>query len=209
VSEPLLIIGSGGMAREIVDLVTAINTSQARWSLRGIAAEESPGCGLDSLWLGPIEALEAVAGVWFVVAEEEGETRTRLGRRCASLGLLPATLVHPSATVGLDVRLGGGSVVFPHASLTTNISLGTHVVIGPNATVAHDSTLADGVTLGPGANISGSVTIGAHSTLGSGCNVIERRRIGSGVSVGIGSVVIRDLADRVTAVGIPARPQGS
>ena len=47
--------------------------------------------------------------------------------------------------------------------------------------------------------------MGARSWIGIGASVIQQIRIGSDVTVGAGAVVVRDLSDGVTAVGVPAR----
>lgn len=57
----------------------------------------------------------------------------------------------------------------------------------------------------PGSNISGGVKIGEGNFLGTGAKVINHEIIESNVTVGAGAVVIDDLPDGVTAVGVPAR----
>lgn len=48
--------------------------------------------------------------------------------------------------------------------------------------------------------------MGEGTELGTGTQIIQQRRVGKGVSLGAGAVVIRDLPDKCTAVGIPAVP---
>jgi acetyltransferase EpsM len=47
--------------------------------------------------------------------------------------------------------------------------------------------------------------VGELSHIGIGVSVIQGIRIGRGVIIGAGAVVIEDIPDHVTAVGVPAR----
>jgi acetyltransferase-like isoleucine patch superfamily enzyme len=50
------------------------------------------------------------------------------------------------------------------------------------------------------------VHIGRGAFLGVGANVIPKKRIGNYAIVGAGAVVIRDVPDNTTVVGVPAQP---
>jgi serine acetyltransferase len=57
----------------------------------------------------------------------------------------------------------------------------------------------------PSVNISGNVTVGARTLVGAGAKILQGLSIGSDVTVGIGSVVLKDVPDRCTVLGYPAR----
>jgi acetyltransferase-like isoleucine patch superfamily enzyme len=83
--------------------------------------------------------------------------------------------------------------------------IGTGAIFNTGCSVDHDAQLADGVHICPGARLAGAVHVGTRSWLGIGASVIQQVRIGSDVTVGAGAAVVRDLADGVTAVGVPAK----
>ena len=65
--------------------------------------------------------------------------------------------------------------------------------IGRNCTVQHGNLIEDGVTIGDDVYV------------GVGAKLIGRIRIGSRVKIGANAVVITDVPDDSTAVGVPAR----
>ncbi|MDF2144153.1 acetyltransferase [Knoellia sp. p5-6-4] len=211
-SNPIVIVGVGGFGREVHDIIDAINRCAQRWKLLGylddspteedVRLVERRGSRL----LGGFEWLEANAEtVQYVVGIGSSAVRRAMDRRATASGAKAATLVHPQATLGSDIRIGPGSVICAGARLTTNIALGRHVHIDQNATVGHDSLLGDFVRLNPMACVSGNVTLDTASLIGANATVLQGLRVGRNATVGAGSVVTRSvLADRIVK-GVPAR----
>jgi len=115
-------------------------------------------------------------------------------------------LVHKS--VVLDQRyvsMGIGNIICSHVSITTNIVIGNFVHINLNCTVGHDTTIEDFVTCSPASNISGNVHIKELSYLGTNCIIIEKKTIGTNVIIGAGAVVVKDLLESGTYVGMPCK----
>lgn len=113
------------------------------------------------------------------------------------------------------VRLGTGIEIHPGATIGRRfvIDHGIGVVIGETAEIGDDVTLYQGVTLGglsPSVDSHKQVNVKRHPTLcngvivGSGAQVLGPIVIGESARVGANSVVTRDVAPSMTAVGIPA-----
>ncbi len=101
------------------------------------------------------------------------------------------------------VRVGHG-VVFKHW--------------GSGVVVHHRSVIGDGVEIhpqvilgqrtGPRGNVPlTTLIIGDHAVLGAGCKIIAAGdfRIGIRAAIGAGAVVLMNVPDGATAVGVPAR----
>ena len=131
--------------------------------------------------------------------------RERLLRLAVGSGLVPATAVHPAATVARDVRLGVGIWVAAGAAVNPGSVLGDGVVINTGATVDHDCVIGDYANISPGCHLSGRTTIGKYAFLGTGVVTIPDVVVGERAVVGAGAVVIRNVPAGVTAVGVPAR----
>ncbi len=98
--------------------------------------------------------------------------------------------IHPAAKIGQHVF----------------IDHGMGVVIGETAEVGDGCTLYQGVTLG-GTSLSHGKrhpTIGRNVTIGANASVLGAITLGDNVKVGGGSVVVRDVPNDATVVGIPA-----
>ena len=205
----VVIIGTGGHAREALDIVEAVNCIAPTYSFAGFLDERRDNEALVDLRnariVGTVDDLGRFDAS-YVIGIGDGDVRARLDVELSDRGCRPATLVHPDATVGSLVDLAPGVVIAAGARLTTNVVLGRHTHVNVNATISHDCRLGDYVTVSPGASICGSVSIGDRSMLGAGCTVIPNLVVGAGVTVGAGAVVVNPLADGVTASGVPARP---
>ena len=106
------------------------------------------------------------------------------------------------------------------AMMTGQVCIGDPVVMQPGVYIAHGQVVIDGfVKIGRGVVIFPWVTIGLRAGnffgptigrdvhIGTGAKVIGPVTIGAGARIGANAVVVDDVAERATVVGIPARPQ--
>jgi serine O-acetyltransferase len=96
--------------------------------------------------------------------------------------------------ISRDARIAS-SVSFPHL---------TGVVIHQDAVVGEDCMIMQQVTLGQTAT-DGAPTVERGAYIGAGAKVLGRVRIGQNARIGANAVVLQDVPDNATAVGIPAR----
>jgi len=101
---------------------------------------------------------------------------------------------HPAAVIG-------EGILIDHA---------TGVVVGETAVIGNDVSMLHGVTLGGTGKVTGDrhPKVGNGVLLGAGAKILGNIRIGQGSKVGAGSVVLSDVPDHVTVVGVPARVVG-
>lgn len=87
------------------------------------------------------------------------------------------------------------------------IDHGMGVVIGETAEIGNDVTLYHGVTLGGTSWNAGKrhPTLGNNVVVGAGAKILGPLNIGDNARVGSNSVVVKDVPENRTAVGIPAR----
>ena len=99
--------------------------------------------------------------------------------------------IHPGATIGRGVF----------------IDHGMGVVIGETAEVGDRCLLYQGVTLGGTGKDHGKrhPTLAENVVIGAGAKVLGAICIGSNTRIGAGSVVVRDVQENCTVVGIPGR----
>ena len=99
--------------------------------------------------------------------------------------------IHPGAKIGRGL-------VIDH---------GMGVVIGETAEIGDDVLLYHGVTLGGTGKDKGKrhPTLGNNVVIGAGAKVLGPIYIGSNSKIGANSVVLKDVPEGATAVGIPAK----
>lgn len=106
-------------------------------------------------------------------------------------------------------RIWNGIDIHPGATIGRRffIDHGTGVVIGETAEIDDDVTLYHGVTLGGTSWSQGKrhPTLGKGVVVGAGAKVLGPITLGANVKVGANSVVIKNVTDHKTVVGIPAK----
>ncbi len=99
--------------------------------------------------------------------------------------------IHPAATIGRRL-------VIDH---------GTGIVIGATAEIGDDCLLYQGVTLGGTGKDQGKrhPTLGNNVMVGSGAKVLGPFKVGDNARIAANSVVLREVPDNATVVGVPGR----
>ena len=206
----VVIIGAGGHAREVADILRRPAREGSGLRLVGFVADDPENYPAE---VGGVPFLGDWS--WFDTAEREGlavicavglpQLRRHLVGRASARGLPFASAVSPLACVSPEASLGEGLMVFPHAFVSAGSSLGDHSVVNVGASVSHDTRVGRFATLGPGVRVAGRANVGEGCYLGVGSSVIDRVSVGDWTTVGGGACVTGDLPENVTAVGVPAR----
>lgn len=99
--------------------------------------------------------------------------------------------IHPGATIGKRLFIDHGAAV----------------VIGETTEIGDDCMIYQGVTLGGTGKDVGKrhPTLGNNVMVGAGAKVLGPMRIGDNTKVAAGAVVLTEIPDNSTAVGIPAK----
>ncbi len=107
--------------------------------------------------------------------------------------------IHPSARIGKRFFMDHGA----------GIVIGETAIIGDDVTLYHDVTLG-GVS--PSDNADSQRNVKRHPTLedcvviGSGAQILGAITVGRNARVGANAVVVKNVEDNTTVVGIPAKP---
>lgn len=120
-------------------------------------------------------------------------------------GTTYATLIHPGVVISDWVELGEGCVVTAGCILTCNIKIGKYAHLNLHTTIGHDCVIGDFFTTAPAVNISGKCIIGNNVYIGTNASIKQGISICDNVTIGMGSVVVKDITEPGTYVGIPAR----
>jgi sugar O-acyltransferase (sialic acid O-acetyltransferase NeuD family) len=205
----VVIYGSGGFAREVLQLIRNLAATGIRIDCLGFLVD--PGFGRSTvvhnlMVLDDVDWLRKREEVAVNIAIASPAARRRIAERIErDIGSRFMTLIHPRAAIGDTVSLGSGSTACTGCVATVDIQVGTHVQLHVNCTIGHDAMVENFATIAPGANIGGAAKIGEGAFVGSGAVVLPQIRIGDWSIVGAGSVVTADVPDNSTVVGVPAK----
>ncbi len=210
----LVIIGTGGSAHDVLDIVDAINAASPTWEVAGFLDDAKPPGSrhLGIAVLGSLSDAPRFAGTsYFINSIGSDRSYRRRPDIVAATGQPPeqfATLVHPASSVSRRAKLGRGVCINFGVSIGGAATIGDHVTVCPGVIVGHDAVVEDFANLAPGAIVSGFVHVGRASYVGAGAVIRQQVGVGEGALVGMGAVVVRNVPDGQVIVGNPARPMG-
>lgn len=114
----------------------------------------------------------------------------------------------PARILSQGVRALTGVEIHPGAELGRRLFIdhGMGVVIGETAEVGDDVVIFHGTTLGGVSMTEGKrhPTVGSRVVIGTGAKVLGPIHVGDDVAIGANAVVVKDVPNSSSAVGIPA-----
>lgn len=115
------------------------------------------------------------------------------------------TLIHPTASIGVDVFMGKGTVVMAGAVINAAAIIGQHCIINSGAIVEHDCRLDNYIHISPNAALGGNVFVGQLTQIGLGATVRNNIVVCAECLIGAGAVVVHDIVEKGIYVGVPIK----
>lgn len=210
----LVIVGAGGLGREVAQYVEDINAKEPTFELMGYIDTDLSKKGtqyLDVTVLGDMDVIPILIAahgtIYGICAIANVKIRQRVVEEMKTDGIIFANMIHPTAYVGHTVTIGCGTLIGPYAVLTTHITIGDHVLINPQCGIGHDTRIDDFTTLYWNVNVSGFVHIANQVEIGSKAFIKQAITVGTHSIIGAGAVVVKDVQPHTTVKGVPARAE--
>jgi sugar O-acyltransferase (sialic acid O-acetyltransferase NeuD family) len=205
--KPLLIIGAGGHAsvlvdmlrqqkREIIGLVSPMLESKSK-VFDGIEHFKSDGDVLKF----DNQSVKLVNGIGSLPGNN---LRAEIYSKFKALGYQFETIVASNSIVSEYVELAEGVQIFNGAIVQTNTIIGTNSIINTGAIVEHDCAIGGNNHIAPGVTLSGHVTTSEHVHVGTGATIIQNVKVGANSVVSAGAMLTKDLGENT--VHFPAKP---
>jgi sugar O-acyltransferase (sialic acid O-acetyltransferase NeuD family) len=171
---PTILIGAGGHARMIVDILEANGES--------IDVVVDP---LKPLWLDVEHRTDetTIASDSSIVMGLGGITPALLKYRLATLraliakGCVAPIVSHPSAIVSPSAKIGQGVQIAAGAIINAGAKLDDGVIINTGAIIEHGALVGAGSHVAPGAIILAEAQIGTVCMIGAGAVILPRARV--------------------------------
>lgn len=205
----MLILGAGGLATQITDLIQRIqpdisivyydetimeSQNLSKFGFPIINSEE------ELLRRQRLDQQDIVIGI------ANGEVKRRLFTMLHENGLSPATLIAQSALIAKnDVIIKDGTVIMEHCIVESNTHIGKCCLLNTATKIFHDSTLGDFCEIAPNVSILGRCTIGNNVFIGAGATLLPGIEVKDHAIIGAGSIVTKNVSAHQIVKGNPAK----
>ena len=191
--KPLLLIGCGGHARSLIELIE----SAADWQIHGLVGlPEQVGSrvlgysviGCD----GDLPALleECPAALLAIGQLPNPVPRQRLATHLEQLGFQFPLLISPHAVVSRHAQLGPGTTIGHGVIVNAAAVVGSHCILNSRSLIEHDVQIGHHCHISTGVLVNGGVTVGSGSFIGSGAMIREELNLPPLTVIGAGKRVM-------------------
>ena len=190
-SKDVIIIGASGHGKVVADIVEANGDNVIGF------LDDNPECDT----LGFVNDYEKYKDCYFVIAIGNAKVRENISKNNVKF----YTAIHPSAIISPSACIGEGTVVMPNAVINADAKIGKHCIINTSSVVEHDDIIDDFAHISVGAKLGGIVEVGKSTWIGIGACVKQCISICGDCVIGAGAVVVRDITESGTYIGVPAK----
>jgi sugar O-acyltransferase (sialic acid O-acetyltransferase NeuD family) len=199
----IIIVGIGGLAKEILGMLISMNKIQYGINIKGFVSEKKTTDFFSGFpVLGDDEWLIEQPTQHVILAIAAPKIRYNLYQKLQH-HVFPS-FVHPHVD-NLGGIIGDGVIIMPQVVIEMDVVIGNFVFVGSHTFIGHDAFIGNFCTITYGVGISGHSLIGDKSFIGTNAVVIDGKSIGQEVTLGAGAVVTKYVPNGETWVGVPAR----
>ena len=200
--EKLVLIGAGGYAKSALDSLDIYNYRPVGFIDSFVEKAKRVGYPILGKNLDVIHNPEKYT---YFISIGNNHDRKHWYELLRQRNLRVITIVDHTALVSPHAKIGHGCFIGKFAIINSMASIGNNSIVNTKALVEHGCHVSDHVNLSTNSVINGDVHVGTGSFIGSCSVVIGQKIIGDWSTVGAGAVVTKDVGERMTVAGIPAR----
>src|SRR5699024_5771343 len=198
-NKTLVMLGAGGHAKVCYDIVQKMN----KWD-EIIILDDNPENDYFKI-NGQLNDIHQYSSAEFFVAIGDNKIRAKITEELLKLNMKIATLIHPKAVIGSNVKIETGTVIMAGVVINSATEIGKGCIINTSSSVDHDNKIGDYVHLSPGVHLAGTIEIGQRTWVGIGTTVINNIKINQDIIIGAGSLVLRNVNNKGNYYGQPIK----
>ena len=207
----LVIIGTGGFAREIFWQAQMSSGFDSEWTFKGfldgdvkLSAEEYAKLPEDGKILGDIDGYEIDANDVFTCAVGTPAIRKKLIEKILARGGQFINIINERALIVPASKIGNGVIVGFNSAISDHVEFGDFSVMNAYSGIGHDTKIGKYTCIMSGVDIDGNAQIGDEVFIGSHATILPKANVGNGAYVGAGSIVLKNVKAGVKVFGNPA-----
>ncbi len=204
----LIIIGAGGMGRQVLSFAKSCNGYGKEYDIKGFlddnphAMEGFPGY---PPVLGSVEGYKVEADDVFFNSIGDIQSKKRCIQIILDKGGDFLTLIHPTAQVSPDTKIGKGCMLSSYVGIGVETTIGDFCLLQSKCTIGHDVHVGDFSRIDCNVVLIAGVNVGKDVCIHTSAVVNNDVELGDGCTVGAMSFVIKNVKPGQTVFGNPAR----
>jgi len=204
----IVIIGSGGFAKEVAFLIDEINRNKKEWNLLGFIDEKTGEYNGKYKIINNDSWLEKIDEEIFIVfgIGNPALIKKLFSKFNKNLNIKFPNLIHPNVIGDWErIKIGVGNIICAGNIFTTDIKIGSFNIFNLSCTIGHDSEIGSFNVINPTVNISGGVKLHDEILIGTGAQVLQYVEIVDNTTIGAGAVVVKSIVESGVYIGAPAK----
>ncbi len=207
--EDIIIYGSGGMASEVVQIIEDSNLVRPAWNILGYIDDFKGDSGEiinGYKIIGSAENLKSLNNpTSIIIAMSDPKAKKRVYNNIKEYNLTFPTLIHPTARVAHNAKIGEGCVIGMDSIVSVKVNIANFVFVNMRSIVGHDSEIHDFSSCLLNSVICGNVTINEGALVGSNSVIMQKKVIGKWAKISMGSVVSFDVKGGHVVLSRPSK----
>lgn len=196
-NKEVIIYGCGGHARSVADVILS---SFGDVHLTFVDKNAMPGEQIFGFDVVP--EVEPTPDMAYFLAIGDNQKRRQM-REALNQHLIE--VVAHNAHVGREATIGPGCFVGHEAYIGPLAEIGENTIINTRAIIEHEVVIGKDSQIAPGVIIGGRTRIGDNVFVGLGATILDGLEICPDVVIGASAVVVKNISEPGTYVGIPAK----
>lgn len=203
----LLIIGARGFGRDIYYLASQCSDYQNEFVIKGFLDDKVDALDEFKSYQPIVDSVEDyIVGDddVFICALGDVQQKKKYTQMILDKGGKFISLIHPSAYVDPNAKMGAGCIVSRFAGLGSGSIIGDYVLIQGAAFIGHDVKIGNYSRVDCHVVCTGGAIIEDEVTIHTSAIISQNVLVQKGAHIGAGSFVIRTVKENSTVYGNPA-----
>lgn len=203
----LYIVGAGDFGREMESLLEMIPQHQRNWDIAGYL-DDNPkaleGKETDYKVIGKVGDYPLTKDDLAILAISDSISREKIYHQLKDRVTFH-TYVHPNVIIFKFCKIGEGSIIVSNDLISNSVTIGKCVIMNQGTQIGHDSVIGDFCSLMSSVDLGGHCQLSEKVFIGTGATLIPGIKVGAEAKIGSGSVVIKNVKEKTTVFGNPAK----
>lgn len=203
----IIIVGAGGCGREVYQW-SLVAFNKVSYQIKGFLANDEYELDkylIDAPILGHEDEYDIQKNDRFIIAIGNVSIKKEVVGKLKDRGAIFLTLLHPTAIISANTKIGEGVVICPYVILADSVEIGDFSMINIYASCSHEAKLGKHCILSPYATLNGGAVLDDDVFVATHATITGSKYVGKGAVIGANSLVLHDIPEYGKVIGVSKR----